>query len=373
MTVEELLQSAVHAKDGDTLFLDPTFSILNNKIAVEAIDSFEEQGLSLAAPHEVLVIQDKHIPPESPEGSVIQQKLARFALKHGTPYTYGQGMACHLCMTEYAEEGDVIFSCGRDIPMLGGIGALGLTISAEQMVRQMTDGVLAITPHVYHVKLEGKLPPSANIRDLGEMLVQALRDSVDKETIIAFRDVNQNLSIQDRMILCGWMQKLGVMSSVIVSNMPNTDYTIDMSNIMPHYHPGETDLTGSYTDYPIHAVFIGGAYGGFIEDIRTAAQLLKGRHVAFGMRFAVSPATADVYLEAIEKGYISTILEAGGIVLNQCALPESNARISSGEVMITNDIHNEKGYAGPDDSLIISASTYQAVMAGMTGKLTPGL
>ena len=51
-----------------------------------------------------------------------------------------------------------------------------------------------------------------------------------------------------------------------------------------------------------------------MDDLRTAAALLKGRHVAKGMRLIVIPGTQQIYLDAIEEGLVRTFIEAGGIV-----------------------------------------------------------
>lgn len=72
---------------------------------------------------------------------------------------------------------------------------------------------------------------------------------------------------------------------------------------------------------PISAVFIGGAQGGFLEDIRHAADIIRGEHVSDGVRLSVAPATAEVYKKAADLGYIKDIMDAGGIFLNQCADP----------------------------------------------------
>ena len=68
----------------------------------------------------------------------------------------------------------------------------------------------------------------------------------------------------------------------------------------------------------IDEVYLGSCTNGSIEDMAAAAEILKGRKVARGLRFIVVPATNQVFKEAIEKGYIRTFIEAGGVISHPC-------------------------------------------------------
>ena len=64
----------------------------------------------------------------------------------------------------------------------------------------------------------------------------------------------------------------------------------------------------------IDQVVIGSCTNGRIDDLRTAAKVLKGRHVAKGMRCIVIPATQSIYMQAMEEGLLKTFIEAGAVV-----------------------------------------------------------
>ena len=96
------------------------------------------------------------------------------------------------------------------------------------------------------------------------------------------------------------------------------EYTIDLSTLkstvsFPHL-PDNTRTIDEVGDVKIDQVVIGSCTNGRMDDLRTAAALLKGRHVAKGMRLIVIPGTQKIYLDAIEEGLVRTFIEAGGIV-----------------------------------------------------------
>ena len=119
----------------------------------------------------------------------------------------------------------------------------------------------------------------------------------------------------------------------------------------------------------VNVVFIGGSTGGTFEKIERLAQAVKGKKIAYGLRLTVSPASIDVYSRLAENGYIGDIVDAGGLVLNQCADPEIQGRIGTGETMVSNDWKNQPGYAGYADSQTILTDTTTAIQAALSGQI----
>lgn len=124
----------------------------------------------------------------------------------------------------------------------------------------------------------------------------------------------------------------------------------------------EPALVGS----PISCVYIGGM-GAFLADLKAAAEVLRGRQIARGVRLVVSPVSAEVYCEAADAGYLIDFMNAGGIVLNQCAAPAVQARIGNHELMVSSDIYDETGLAGPESSKILLVSAKEAAKMALTG------
>ena len=137
-------------------------------------------------------------------------------------------------------------------------------------------------------------------------------------------------------------------------------------------------LPGGYKEFAVleelpvtavKSVFVGGTTGGNLKDLETVSSMLKGRKIAYGLRLVVAPSDADTYIKAATAGYITDILEAGGIVINHCGNPEVQGRIGKTEVMVSNDLENKPGYAGFETSKTYLTSTKAAVEAALLGTL----
>ena len=95
-------------------------------------------------------------------------------------------------------------------------------------------------------------------------------------------------------------------------------YTIDLSSLKPTvsfpHLPENTHTIDEVGDIAIDQVVIGSCTNGRIEDLRAAAEILKGRKVKKGLRCIVIPATQAIYLQAIEEGLVQTFIQAGAVV-----------------------------------------------------------
>lgn len=102
----------------------------------------------------------------------------------------------------------------------------------------------------------------------------------------------------------------------------SASYDIDLSALRPYlarpdFIPHNTlPVAELADDVPINQAFVGSCADGKLEDFRIAAQVVRGRKVAPGVRFIVTPASQRVLKEAVHRGYVETLLEAGAVVTN---------------------------------------------------------
>lgn len=329
---------------------------LNNAEAQRAVEAIVAENQQLAAPEKVFVIEDQVVPANSPEVSEAQQKMAAFARNYGTEYCYGQAFASHYLADAVLQGGEVVVSADKDILMVGAVGALGIALSAAGLAEALTKGELELADvQTYGIKIVGKLAEQADIGDAARKLVGELQVLPSNAIIEFYTEVA--LSLSEKMILCGYCQKLGALSARFVEKLDKADYVLDLG-----------EAKSASLNMTVNAVFIGGAYGGTLEAIKKTAELVAGKEMADKVRLSVAPASAKIYIEAANAGYIETIINAGGLVLNQCALPPVQARIGAGEVMLSNDIHAEQDYAG-EGGIIYVTSTEMAVKAALAGRI----
>ena len=126
-------------------------------------------------------------------------------------------------------------------------------------------------------------------------------------------------------------------------------------------------------DIKIDQVVIGSCTNGRLEDLRTAAQVLKGKKVAKGVRCIVIPATQRIYLEAMEEGLLRAFIEAGAIVSTPTCGPCLGGYmgiLAEGERCVSTTNRNFVGRMGHVDSEIYLASPAVAAASAVTGRIS---
>ena len=156
------------------------------------------------------------------------------------------------------------------------------------------------------------------------------------------------------------------------------EYTIDLSTLrptiaFPHLPENTKTIDEIKEDIKIDQVVIGSCTNGRLDDLRTAAEVLKGRHVAKGMRCIIIPATQAIYMQAMEEGLLKTFIEAGAVVSTPTCGPCLGGYmgiLAAGERCVSTTNRNFVGRMGHVDSEIYLASPAVAAASAITGKIS---
>lgn len=155
------------------------------------------------------------------------------------------------------------------------------------------------------------------------------------------------------------------------------EYTIDLSTLKPTvafpHLPENTKTIDEVGDIKIDQVVIGSCTNGRMDDLRIAAEILKGRKVAKGLRVIVIPATQKIYLDAMEEGLIRTFIEAGTIVSTPTCGPCLGGYMgvmAEGERCVSTTNRNFVGRMGHVESEVYLASPAVAAASAITGKIS---
>ena len=129
------------------------------------------------------------------------------------------------------------------------------------------------------------------------------------------------MELSEKMVLCGVLEKAGATAVTVEKEAEEkTDVVFDAAQTKElTAFPGGYKEFAALEELPVtdvKSVFIGGTTGGNLKDLETVSSMLKGRKIAYGLRLVVAPSDADTYIKAATAGYITDILEAGGIVIN---------------------------------------------------------
>lgn len=154
-------------------------------------------------------------------------------------------------------------------------------------------------------------------------------------------------------------------------------YNIDLSTLkstvaFPHL-PENTRSIDEVGDIKIDQVVIGSCTNGRIEDLRTAAEVMKGKKVAKGVRAIVIPATQAIYLQAVEEGLVTTFIQAGAAVSTPTCGPCLGGHmgiLAKGERAVATTNRNFVGRMGDPESEVYLASPAVAAASAITGKIS---
>ena len=155
------------------------------------------------------------------------------------------------------------------------------------------------------------------------------------------------------------------------------EYTIDLSKLKPTvafpHLPENTRTIDEDFDISIDQVVIGSCTNGRISDLRAAAEVMKGRKVAKGVRVIVIPATQAVYLQAMEEGLLATFIKAGAAVSTPTCGPCLGGHmgiLAKGERAVATTNRNFVGRMGDPESEVYLASPAVAAASAVTGKIS---
>ncbi|MDR0359260.1 MAG: 3-isopropylmalate dehydratase large subunit [bacterium] len=166
-----------------------------------------------------------------------------------------------------------------------------------------------------------------------------------------------------------------------VESDPDADYadlrTIDLDRLVAHvarpdFVPGNTLPVRELPETPIQQAFVGSCANGKLNDIRIAAQVLEGRQVKKGVRLLVTPASQQVYLEAVRAGYVEKLVQAGAVVTNStCGACYGGHMgvLAPDETCITSSTRNFKGRMGSSDARIYIGSSATVAASAVEGHI----
>jgi 3-isopropylmalate/(R)-2-methylmalate dehydratase large subunit len=154
--------------------------------------------------------------------------------------------------------------------------------------------------------------------------------------------------------------------------------TVDVSSLEPYVaRPG----TVSNNSLPISAIekrpvdqcFIGSCANGQLEDLRIAAEIVRGRKVAPGVRLLITPASQQVYRDAMRAGYLQDLADAGAVITNStcgACFGYHMGLLAPGEVCLTSSTRNFTGRMGSPEAEIYMASPATVAASALTGRVT---
>lgn len=408
-TIAEKIFSAHAGKDvsaGDIVVADVDFVMGQDGTSPLAIKALERMGVEqVFDPKKVAVVMD-HSSPSPLEGvSQLHTIMREFGKQTGcTVYDVGEGV-CHQLIPEkgHVVAGDLMVGCDSHTCTYGAINVFSTGVGSTDGAAAMASGKLWFkVPETIKVTYNGELAPGVFSKDL--ILYLAGRIGADGATYQALEFVGpaiDALSVEARMTISNMAIEVGAKAGLMnaddktlawfsgrgdkTPDPQNADadaiyvreLVYDASGIGPQVaKPHSVDNVSPVEEVegtPIAQGFIGTCTNGRLEDLGIAASILKGRHVHPDVRFIVAPASRQIMLDAIEAGYIQTLMEAGAAVVTPGCGPcvgTHNGVPSDGENVISTANRNFKGRMGNSNAFIYLGSPATVAASVIEGKIT---
>jgi 3-isopropylmalate/(R)-2-methylmalate dehydratase large subunit len=152
---------------------------------------------------------------------------------------------------------------------------------------------------------------------------------------------------------------------------------VDLATVVPYvakpdYVPHNTLPVTELEEIRIDQAFVGSCANGKLEDIRIAAQVVRGKKVHPGVRFLVTPASQKVYLQAVRLGYVEALVEAGAVVTNStcgACFGYHMGVVGAGETCVTSSTRNFKGRMGSPEARVFMASSATVAASAIAGRI----
>jgi len=377
-----------------------------NDLYLQTVRSFREMGgRKVFDPSRIIIFLDHYAPPSTIQQADNQKRFREFAKEQGLDklMDVDQGV-CHQVLADkgLVRPGMVLVVTDSHTTTHGAFGCFGTGVGATDLATIMITGQLWFrVPEVIRINLVGQLPHGVFAKDIILKIIGDLGADYGVYRAIEFTGpVLKELNISERMALCNmttemgaktayiqpdeitmaYLKEKGITDYKIFQTDPNYQYaaehTFDVSQLAPQVAaPHSVDNVkpiNELLDIPINQAFLGTCTGGRVPDLAVAAKILKGKHIHPHTRFIVVPASKQVFLEAMAKGYIQTLVEAGAtFVTPGCAacLGTHQGMLAAGETCITSSSRNFPGRMGHTQAQIYVASPAAVAAAALAGKI----
>ncbi len=376
--------------------------------AVLAIEEFEKiNGATIFDPQKVVFVMDHFTPNKDIRSAEIVKRCREFAEQHGIRF-YGVGRAGiqHILLPEngWVSPGDLIAGADSHTCTYGFIGAFGTGIGSTDAAAAMALGEIWLkVPQSVRINYGGQPRPYVGGKDLILHTISKLGvDGARYQAMEFGGETIAELGMADRFTMANMGIEAGAKTALIPADektleyikqrngntgdffQPDPDaeyaatYEIDVSRLEPcvavPYLPENVKPASELGDVEIDQVAIGMCTNGNLEDMRAAAQILKGRKIHPRVRTIIIPGSQKVYLDAVREGLIEIFIEANCAVSTPTCGPCLGGHmgvLASGERCISTSNRNFRGRMGHPESEVYLANPYVAAASAIAGRIVP--
>jgi 3-isopropylmalate/(R)-2-methylmalate dehydratase large subunit len=382
--------------------------VLGNDITTPvAVKEFKKMGAKKVFDKEKVVVVLDHFTPNKDIKSAQQSKISRefcrdMEIKNF--FDVGQMGIEHALLPEkgLVVAGDAVIGADSHTCTYGALGAFSTGVGSTDMAGGMALGTTWIkVPSAIKVEVIGKKKPHVSGKDIILNLIGKIGVDGALYKSIEFKGEGLNeLTMDDRFTIANMAVEAGGKNGIFPVDDKTIEYMnerkikewtvfkadedaeyddeiiIDLNNLNPTVafpsSPENTRDIGEVGEVRIDQVVIGSCTNGRIQDMRIAAEILKGKKVSKNVRTIIIPATQEIYKQCIKEGLAEIFIDAGAVLSTPTCGPCLGGHmgiLASGEKAVTTTNRNFVGRMGHKESEVYLASPAVAAASAITGKI----
>ena len=358
-------------------------------------------------PDRVAMIFDHAVPSPTIKDASAMSEGRRMAKEFGLKRVFDVGRhgISHVVAAEngLARPGELLVCADSHTCASGGLNCAGRGAGIPDTLQAMTKGIVwyPVTPTIRY-EFKGKLNPMVSGKDVFFHIAQTWGGHGN--TSIEYGGPGlKSLTVADRRTIATMSAEVGAEFALFDYDELTAEYlkgrldrpatpaqadkdadyldvrALDLADVEPYVVlpdaiPGNGRRFSEFKDtVRIDQAFIGSCANGLIEDLRVAAAIVRGRKVADGVRFIVTPGSQAVYLQAVREGLVETLVEAGAVVTNStcgACLGYHMGVLAPGEICITASPRNFKGRMGSNDAQVYLGSPATVAASALAGVIS---
>lgn len=363
-----------------------------------------ELGAQIWDKSRVVLVMDHYVPERNEDSRRIVRIAREWAREQALPHVYDSQGICHVVVPQHGHIRPGLFCVGGDShsPTGGAFGAYMFGIGSTEMLGVVSTGEIWVqVPRTIRMRWDGKLAPGVAAKDM--MLAMIARFGMNGGAYQAVEfagDAVRALPMNERMTLANMSAELGAQVGLIAPDETTRDWlaahgapgvetgrwqsdpgshdeehVFDAEALAPQvaapFSPANAGPVNGFAATPIQAAYIGACTGAKLDDLRFAAQVLRGRHVAPGVRLLVAPASVAERAAAESEGTLQVLQDAGAQLLpSACGVCAGYGdSFAENETVISSTARNFKGRMGPPSTQVFLASAYTVAASAVAGRI----
>ena len=375
-----------------------------------AVEAFKKLGLKkIWNSQKAVVVLDHQVPAESVKAAELHKMMRHFAKEQNIQiYDVGKGGICHQVLPEkgHVLPGTVIVGADSHTCTYGAFGAFATGIGSTEAAGVFATGKIWLkVPETIKINATGKFKKYVTPKDLILHLVGRIgADGATYKSVEFCGSIIQEMSMAGRMTLCNMTVEMGAKNGIVepdeitkrflegrtektlkpfesLRSDPDATYEkiidVDVSGLGSQVAcPSSVDNVKPVSEIgyvQVDQAFIGSCTNGRIEDLRLAAEILKGKKVKDGVRALVIPASKETYAQALKEGLIEIFTDADALVCGSTCGPCLGGHIgllAQGETCVSTSNRNFIGRMGSTEANVYLASPATVAASALTGRIT---